>query len=107
LQTRIDKPRNSEAQVQRRKLHEGCGEAPERSAWDGIYRSVERAFKEVANDPDFVDFASCKDVVLKNPPACWVTTCAVSAKNGFGARVLRLRIHQKHTRIEVVDPDSD
>jgi hypothetical protein len=74
---------------------EFCGPAPERRAWNGIYRGLEDAFKEVANDPDSVDFSECTDLIRKGPPTCWVTACRVRAKNGFGARILKTIVFGK------------
>jgi hypothetical protein len=75
-----------------------CGPEPERSAWDGIYEGVERYFKEIANDPDSVDFAGCTGVIRKGPPACWVTACNVRAKNAFGAKILKAVVFAKSSR---------
>src|SRR5262249_25966059 len=75
-----------------------CGPEPERSAWDGTYLGVERYFKEIANDPDSVDFAGCAGMIRKGPPACWVTACNVRAKNGFGAKILQTIVFSKSSR---------
>jgi hypothetical protein len=75
-----------------------CGPEPERSAWDGTYDGVERYFKEIANDPDSVDFSGCTGMTLRGPPACWVTVCNVRAKNAFGAKILKQVIFAKSTR---------
>jgi hypothetical protein len=73
-----------------------CGPAPERRAWNGIYMGLERAFKEIANDPDSIDFVSCTELAKKNPPACWITACDVRGKNIFGAKILRSMAFSKN-----------
>lgn len=66
-----------------------CGPAPERSAWNGIYIGLKRAFEKIAFDPDSVDYLGCSEARLKEPPACWITTCSIRAKNALGAKIIK------------------
>lgn len=72
-----------------------CGEAPTRSAWDGVYSGLKDAVKSAANDPDSVEFVGCTDLVKKHALACWVTVCRFRAKNAFGAKVLATKAFSK------------
>lgn len=64
-----------------------CGPEPTISAWDGSIIGLERAFGEVAHDPDSVEISECTKPRMSDN--CWLTTCKVRAKNGFGALVLQ------------------
>jgi hypothetical protein len=68
-----------------------CGEKPSISSWDGEVIGLERALKETANDPDSIDVEKCTNPVLTTEN-CWLVTCNVRGKNGFGALIL-----QRHT----------
>jgi tetratricopeptide (TPR) repeat protein len=67
---------------------EFCGTKPECSTWDGECIGFERALKENAYDPDSIDVENCTVPVLTDK-RCWVTTCVVKGKNGFGALISR------------------
>ena len=64
-----------------------CGEAPRVSSWDGAPVGLESAIKKIANDPDSIDVSDCTTPVLSKDN-CWVSTCNVRGKNGFGALIL-------------------
>jgi hypothetical protein len=64
-----------------------CGEKPAISPWDGEVIGLESTLKETANDPDSIDVEKCTDPVLTEK-ACWLVSCNVRGKNGFGALIL-------------------
>ncbi len=64
-----------------------CGERPVLSPWDGEVIGLERHIKETANDPDSIDAEKCTNPVMTEKH-CWVSTCNVRGKNGFGALIL-------------------
>lgn len=64
-----------------------CGEKPLVSSWDGEVVGLESSLRESANDPDSIDVEKCTDPKL-TPTNCWVVTCNVRGKNGFGALIL-------------------
>lgn len=65
-----------------------CGEAPVLSPWDGELIGLESTIKETANDPDSIDVSKCTQPVLTKDN-CWLSTCNVRGKNGFGALILQ------------------
>jgi hypothetical protein len=73
-----------------------CGPAPKISGWDDLPVGLKSYFKDMANDPDSVEFLACTEPALRNPPLCWATACRVRAKNGFGAKVLRNMVFGKN-----------
>lgn len=64
-----------------------CGDKPGLSAWDGEVIGLESQLRESANDPDSIDVEKCTDPQLTTDN-CWVVTCNVRGKNGFGALIL-------------------
>ena len=64
-----------------------CGEAPVVSSWDGALVGLTSAIKETANDPDSIDVSRCTQPELTKG-SCWVSTCNVRGKNGFGGMIL-------------------
>jgi hypothetical protein len=65
-----------------------CGEAPVASAWDGEVIGLARTIKETANDPDSIEVTNCTQPQMTTDN-CWLTTCNVRGKNGFGGLVLQ------------------
>jgi hypothetical protein len=65
-----------------------CGERPVLSAWDGELIGVAYVLKESANDPDSIDVKNCTSPMLSSDN-CWISTCDVRGKNGFGAKILK------------------
>jgi len=65
-----------------------CGEAPSISSWDGAWTGLESTIKESANDPSSIDVSNCTQPILTKDK-CWLSTCNVRGKNGFGALILQ------------------
>jgi hypothetical protein len=64
-----------------------CGDKPTISSWDGEVVGLESHLRETANDPDSIDVEQCTNPQLTTDN-CWVMTCNVRGKNGFGALIL-------------------
>jgi hypothetical protein len=84
------------SRVQKQQLQEGaalvyqkvCGEKPMRSFLDHAIVGLESHIKDTANDPDSIDVKDCT-VPVMTENHCWVSTCKVRGKNGFGALILK------------------
>lgn len=61
------------------------GNKPVPSVWDGSYPEIERYLKQIAHDPDSIDFESCGPPVITE--AGWNIRCIYRGKNAFGALV--------------------
>ena len=65
-----------------------CGAAPSLSAWDGELIGSEFFVQQTAHDPDSIDVERCTPPSLTvDTDHCWVTTCDVLGRNGFGAMI--------------------
>lgn len=63
-----------------------CGPAPMLSSWDGELIGSEPYVRQSAHDPDSIDVEHCTQPSLTvDTDHCWVTTCDVLGRNGFGA----------------------
>jgi hypothetical protein len=78
-----------------------CGaDPPARSPWDGEIIGSESFIEQGAGDPDSVDVSRCTMPELSDRD-CWVSTCDVRARNGFGGMVLnRYRFSVAHGEIQ-------
>lgn len=68
-----------------------CGEAPTHSGWDGAIVGLKSWLQTTANDPDSTEVTACTEPYLSNA-RCWVATCNVRGRNGFGAKVLQQHV---------------
>jgi hypothetical protein len=79
-----------------------CGDAPERSGWDGLPIGLKSAYRAYARenygDPDSIEIVSCIEVSRTAAPKCWMTMCKVRGKNAFGAKILNVKIFGKSAR---------
>lgn len=70
------------AQLQR------CGARPSLSPWDGELIGSESYMQRIANDPDSIDVEQCTSPSLAvSTQHCWLSTCSVLGRNGFGAMI--------------------
>jgi len=78
------------------------GKAPEKSKWDGSYLEVKSYLKEVANDPDSIEFDGCTDV-YKNDNG-WIVGCNYRGRNAFNAKIRQANwftiVHGKVVKME-------
>jgi hypothetical protein len=64
-----------------------CGAKPNCGGFHDECIGIENALKRTANDPSSIEVSHCIEPVLTRDH-CWVTTCDVRGKNGFGALIL-------------------
>ena len=76
--------REQERRAAQARLRQRCGEAPS----DMKVEIDARTFMRMnAHDPDSVEFIGCGPAIL-SADACWVASCRLRARNGFGAMTL-------------------
>lgn len=76
-----------EEEAERAALALLCGPKPLQSGWDGSLPAVKDYLRESANDPDSIEVSDCTIPQLTKK-YCWLSTCKVRGKNGFGAMIL-------------------
>lgn len=70
-----------------KELEAKIGKSPA-GGWDGVPFPIEKYVKNMAKDPDSVDFVGCSNQTYSD--AGWHSTCKFRAKNGFGALTLEV-----------------